>query len=635
MKIRTAGLTWLARQVRAAASISSERAMHGTVWFLLCLACSSLPLSFRLLHMWERGYQLHRFDISGILCDLAIGMTATVVLVAAFARSLWLFVVLAAAWIFLNGAYYEFLREYGSPFFVYHAGQMLDPSFVAGSGMHVTHPVFLAAMTALLLAGTVWLARHRSRDGFRLVAAGTLLFLAVVELTPKHWNMTVWRQRDFVSANVIDLATRLLAIREEVSPAMSSEPAFVETFRANLEGEPIVPLDLARRPNVLLVLIEGVAGGHLPLIANRHGNDGEIKMLGLDTIAHRGLAYSTYISHQKQSNRGIYSMLCGDFDRLAAAVAKMTEIANGMKRRCLPEILRRNGYGTVFLEAGDIEYMLMDQFMPKAGFDISLGADSFDASVPRNTWGIFDAGLYERALVEIERLEQKDRPWFVTLYTATTHHPYELPPDYVEDTGLSPRIRAWHYADRAITRFMAEMERRGRLEDTLILISSDEASPALEIVDSKVEMLNGMTENWGLMLALGPGMEAQVIDEPFQQADFALSILDYLGLADEEHDFIGRSMFRIYPKPRPLYFANIYKGRVYEVSPAGMLTICDESLSNCRAFDTSGSTLFGHGVEAIAERATAGAVLRAVQSQTLRSVSPVFELALERPMPDD
>ena len=50
-----------------------------------------------------------------------------------------------------------------------------------------------------------------------------------------------------------------------------------------------------------------------------------------------------------------------------------------------------------------------------------------------------------------------------------------------------------------------------------------------------------LSQNWGLLVALNSGAEAQIIDEPFSQMDVAITVLDYLGLADRGRHFFGRS----------------------------------------------------------------------------------------------
>ncbi|MGC4063917.1 MAG: hypothetical protein QM784_04635 [Polyangiaceae bacterium] len=80
-------------------------------------------------------------------------------------------------------------------------------------------------------------------------------------------------------------------------------------------------------------------------------------------------------------------------------------------------------------------------------------------------------------------------------------------------------------------------------------------------------------------------------------SDIGLSILDYLGKPEAAPQFVGRSLFRRYTKPRTLYFANTYLHGIWALSPdtrdSFTLTRCDESLEACQRFRTTQLRPFG------------------------------------------
>ena len=131
---------------------------------------------------------------------------------------------------------------------------------------------------------------------------------------------------------------------------------------------------------MIIAFIEAIAGSHMHSIAAAHGNLHEVNMPEPDAIYLRGLAYAAFITHQKMSNRGIYSALCPAFPRLLAGIAKMTGIASGQ--------------------------------------------ESFPPRYSHRNWGLDDASLCEGTLAEIEKLAAGSKPWFVWLFTSGTHHPF-------------------------------------------------------------------------------------------------------------------------------------------------------------------------------------------------------------------
>lgn len=581
----------------------------------LLLPVAFLPLTFRLAHMIESGVSPRFFDISGLFADLGLGLAAGLFLVLAMRVSFLLCAVGFALWLALNAGYYEFLRVYDSPYFLIHVGNMLSPVFLRGSGTELSHPWLLAiaaAVTVVSLAvGQRALARAR---GSRLLV-GALAILALLQVLPQSKNGPVWRQRNLVSSNVADIAMRAVAPAFRAHATAVDSPELAAFLRPDLDGKPI--LQAAGRRNVIIVFVEGMSGGLLPSLAAAHGNRSALELPAVDGVAKEGLSFSTFITHQKQSNRGLFGALCGAYPHLATSTPDMTEVANGFARQCLPEVLRRNGYATLFLKAADSEYMQMRGFMRKIGFERALGSEDFDPVLPRGNWGLDDAALYDESLKHIDALAKGDRPFLVALFTSSTHHPYAVPSSFTDKPGLPDRVRAWAFADRAEADFVAALRQRGILDDTLLLLTSDEAVPVNETTPRKDDLLDGMTENWGLMVALSPEGAKGRVDTPFQQSDLPLSVLDYLGLGQESHDFIGRSLFRRYDTPRPAYFSNIYKSRSYEYLPGQELSVCDEALSACTRYDASKGSLFSHDLVVSQHDASASPMMKSVVGHSL------------------
>ena len=91
------------------------------------------------------------------------------------------------------------------------------------------------------------------------------------------------------------------------------------------------------------------------------------------------------------------------------------------------------------------------------------------------------ASLFRRAGEVVDELEAAPGPWFLTLLTVGTHHPYTLPPDVErsqDDDGLRS---AFETLDASASDFFDSLARRGVLDDTLVLLTVDE-SPAVTTV---------------------------------------------------------------------------------------------------------------------------------------------------------
>lgn len=545
--------------------------------------------------------------------------------------------VIMIAWVLVNGGNHEHVAVLDSNASAGFAGFLTDGTFLVGSVGHVRRLWLLVILgVALPWGASRVIALSISR---RVLALRTGVFALAATLllafVPASLAVAPWRLSHFVedalgfgaaaSATIVHAAARdRRAMETQAPPSWSAQTAFMRT--QDLSGTPTVPgLDVdrgavaAQRPNVLLVLIEGVSGPFLPSIAARHGVKPMRSMHKLDAIAARGMTWSSFINHNRQTDRGEYSALCGDYPELRAVTARMRYIAQGARKRCLPETLKEAGYRTAYLQAADLAFMSKGPFMHNIGFDEVRGRESFSSPRFESGWGVDDQTLFDGTLEYLDRLRTEDvRPWFVTVLTVGTHHPYLVPDDFEALDGESGHARAVRYSDDAVARLVQGLRDRGLLDNTLVLIGSDEAS-GLAGERTAERVLDTVAQSWGFLVALLPGGQRGVRDEVFFQSDLAVSVLDYLGLRDEA--YVGRSVFRAYPSPRPVVFAHVYSQRIHFFEPdVGRLHSCTEDFSVCAAYSSPSRGLFGTVWNDAATDPAALALMREAQSYSVRAL---------------
>ena len=299
--------------------------------------CFGAPWLTRVLLLCEKHLALAPVDLRGALADASV---ASLVVGAAgfffatrrwWGRALGLVTVVSLVWV--SFAMYEFISVFDSLYALSHAGFLADSTFVGGSVRHVQHRGLLAAITALAVAAGLW-ARVPGQRWWRWwgVAFAASVFGQVV--IPTSHAHDEWRQRHAVQANLAILSTGVgsVSIRADVG----------DVFRGNLNGTRWAG-PMSARPNVLLILIEAASGAHLPSIAAAQGVQSATTMPKLDALARRHILFTRLISHQRQTNRGEYGILCGDYPKLLTDQSKMSEQVYGAAHRCLPEVLREGG----------------------------------------------------------------------------------------------------------------------------------------------------------------------------------------------------------------------------------------------------------------------------------------------------
>ncbi len=550
------------------------------------MVCLAAPWLTRALLLSEKRLAAAPIDLRGAFADASVALLVVAVAGLCVAIGRWwgraVGLVVVVAFVWTSFAMYEFISVFDSLYAFSHAGFLGDSTFVGGSVRHMRHPVLLASITAGAIAGAVW-ARSPNGPWWRWwgVAFATCVFGQVV--IPTSHARQEWRQRHAIQANLAVVPASLgegsAAIRTEVR----------DVFRSNLRGERWVG-PLSDRPNVLLIMVEAASGAHLPSVAAAQGVRSVVTMPKLDALAQRHILFTRVISHQRQTNRAEYGILCGDYPKLLTDQSKMTEQVYGTARRCLPEALREEGYVTAYIQSAPLGFMLKDQFMKKAGFEELIGDHWFERSYARTDWGVDDKAFFEQSLERVVELHAAEKPFFATLLTVGTHHPFTFPDTATMEGARTRQQRAFRWADDALAEFLTALERRGVLRDTVVIITSDESTGLMK-AETAIQRL--LSQSWSFAVVMLPDPQAKRIDTLFAHVDTALSVTDLLGLKGPGAHFVGRSWFREYKTPRRLFAGNTYARSVIMWEPAGSAVVCGESFRNCMRSVPLGDLVFG------------------------------------------
>jgi hypothetical protein len=231
------------------------------------------------------------------------------------------------------------------------------------------------------------------------------------------------------------------------------------------------------------------------------------------------------------------------------------------------------------MRSAPLDYKGADVFMRRAGYNQAYGKRFFKYHHVDSPWGVDDLAFLEQVADFLPPATSK--PFFLTLLTVGTHHPYNVPKAYQGKTQ-SKFGDSLLYLDKAISVFIKKLKEKNILDNTLLLITSDE-SPGNEYSNSYRSQLS---RSWIPLIV----MDGQLSREPnydlFLQSDIPASILDYLNVPIPR-GLKGRSLFRDYDKGREVFFSNIYERRFYQVNENGQPTICNHELTNCMRSETS------------------------------------------------
>nr|WP_239482089.1 LTA synthase family protein [Pseudomonas insulae] len=532
-----------------------------------------LPLLSRFWLGWSNGY--------GYTSDLAIGGLLVLLL---HNRSLWLGVPVMLLWGVLLLGNVELVSAVSRMPELSDLQYLTDAQFLSHSteGGGISHPALLLGLVASLLLCLAFGWRRSSLHLSKYWYALPALLLAG-HAASQYWQPSEsdqWKQ--FNLAHKV-LAEGLSAAQFAVEDRLSADepevpPDIAGLTQLDLNGDRLLPAGKAR--NVLIVTLEGIPGAYIA--RNREAirsSYQENLMPRLSQWATRSMSTPDYVLHTHQTIRGLYAMLCGDYDKLDSGTPKGVEMLNNSLRnqQCLPAQLHEQGFSTHFLQGAGLRFMAKDQIMPHIGFDKTLGRDWFkNKPYLEFPWGMDDKAYFEGALGYVKQLRRQKKPWMLTLLTVGTHQPYSAPDDYLSRYPNAKQA-AIGYLDDAVADFLAGLEKQGVLKDTLVIVTSDESHGIDDV---------RLASAWGFNLVFAPE-QAQLPtlkQGVYGHVDLSASVLDYFGFSVPS-GLSGRSLFRNYASGREII--SYTNGLLREHDGKGNLVECDFQ-QVCRRYASDG-----------------------------------------------
>ena len=134
------------------------------------------------------------------------------------------------------------------------------------------------------------------------------------------------------------------------------------------------------------------------------------------------------------------------------------------------------GYRTAFFHGAANGSMGFDAFMNIAGVGEYYGRTQYDNDAHYDgIWGIWDEEFLQYFAQTMNGFEQ---PFFTSLFTLSSHHPYNIPARYesVFREGEVPLIRCLRYTDMALQRFFETASKMAWYNNTLFVLCADHSS---------------------------------------------------------------------------------------------------------------------------------------------------------------
>jgi len=274
----------------------------------------------------------------------------------------------------------------------------------------------------------------------------------------------------------------------------------------------------------------------------------------LDSLIGVSYAYQYSLANGRKSIDAMPSVICSI---PSIEVPYVLSHFSGNKVNSLATLLKQERYYTAFFHGAPNGSMGFDAFANLSGFDDYFGKTEYNNNDDYDgIWGIWDEPFLQYFAKQMNTFKQ---PFYTTLFTVSSHHPYNLPSGYENKFKSGPHLvhRTIGYTDYALRKFFNTASKMPWFNNTLFVITADHASAEINVPE--------YNSAWGYFSIPiffyrpgenGGGLKPEII----QQIDIMPTVLGYLQY-NKPYVAFGRDIF--HDKTRP--FAFNYLNNAYQI----------------------------------------------------------------------
>jgi phosphoglycerol transferase MdoB-like AlkP superfamily enzyme len=298
------------------------------------------------------------------------------------------------------------------------------------------------------------------------------------------------------------------------------------------DAEKTFEADSANKKNVVIIILESFSREYIGYYNEHQGYTPF-----LDSLILQSTVCENAYANGKKSIEGIPAILSG-IPALSDKPYILSQYGT-QKTNSIPSLLSKEDYDCSFYHGGNPGTMGFDAFAEMAGFhsyiDLSQYPNyenDFDGK-----WGIFDEPYFQFFKSE---LDQKKEPFFSSLFSLSSHHPYTIPEKHKGKfpKGEIPIHETIGYTDHALRRFFEEAKKSNWFENTLFVITADHTFTATH---KEYQNSNGLYEI-PLLIYNPADTSFKSITKICQQTDILPTIVDELNLSTKLISF-GNSIW--------------------------------------------------------------------------------------------
>ena len=273
-----------------------------------------------------------------------------------------------------------------------------------------------------------------------------------------------------------------------------------------------------RKLNVVVIILESFSREYIGFF-----NNGKGYTACLDSILQKSLVCTNAYANGTQSYEAMPAIIAGIPSLMDEPFSGSNYSSNLFES--LPSALKKKGYRTSFFHGGNNGTMGFDNFALAAGVEQYLGRNEYNNDAEYDgKWGIWDDSFL---LFFAEQLNTMKQPFFSSVFTLSSHHPYKIPDKYATEFsgGDLPIMRSIQYADKALGVFFRQAASMPWFDSTLFVITADHAAQAID------QSYNSATGMYAIPIAYFCPSDTALkgtTDHITQQIDIMPTVLGYL-----------------------------------------------------------------------------------------------------------
>lgn len=219
------------------------------------------------------------------------------------------------------------------------------------------------------------------------------------------------------------------------------------------------------RPNIVLLILESWSADLIEDLGGGSGITPEFKKLEKN-----GILFDQVYASGSRSEQGMASIFGGFPAHPVSSITVQPD--KFVKLPSLVKVLEKNGYSSSFYFGGQLIYGNIKSYIIYNGFDKIMEGDNFPKSLPQGKLGIHDEYTLAYMGDDIGNMKQ---PFFASLFTLSTHSPWDQPVDKPLKWGDNEReyINAAYYTDHCLGEFFAKAKTKPWFNNTLFIIVAD------------------------------------------------------------------------------------------------------------------------------------------------------------------